>query len=188
MLTAEGDRDESAVKQVSPPEPRVLILPVATRTEAVAAMEDVSEQGEGHLSPSEEDERSHFQRFLAVFRDYRAALAEDANSRRRAPWRSIPARARMQAPTSSISRTRIRGTGPTLLNRRYRILLMFLGHGLRSAHGAGKGAPHLRAMLMHRVFGEMYNLKTISELLVRMPLGARRRCGAFRRAALRNAL
>jgi hypothetical protein len=172
MLTAEGDRDESAVKEISPPEPRVLILPVATRTEAVAAMEDVSEQGEGHLSPSEEDERSHFQRFLAVWRDYRAALAEDASF---APARAVatnPSTREDAGPDKQyIENEETRGWA-TLLNRRYRILLMFLGHSLRSAHGAGKGAPQLRAMLMHRVFGEMYNLKTISELLVRMPLGA----------------
>jgi rubrerythrin len=172
MLTAEGDRDEGSVKEGALPEPRVLILPVATRTEAVAAMEDVSEQGEGHLSPSEEDERSHFQRFLAVYRDYRAAVAEHAAF---APARAVatnPSTREDAGPDKQYIENDDARDWAELLNRRYRILLMFLGHGLRSAHGATKGVPHLRAMLMHRVFGEMYNLKTISELLVQMPLGA----------------
>jgi rubrerythrin len=176
MLTAEGDLDRSAVKQGALPEPRVLILPVATRTQAVAAMEDVSEQGEGHLSPSDEEERSHFQRFLAVYRDYRAALAEDAGF---APARAVavnPSTRDDAGPDKHYIENDDTRDWATLLNRRYRILLMFLGHSLRSAQGAaqgvGKGAPGLRAMLMHRVFGEMYNLKTISELLVQMPLQA----------------
>ena len=57
-----------------------------------------------------------------------------------------------------------------LFNLRYRILLSYLTHTFRLARVTRGDAPSLRAMVMHRVFGEMYNLKTIAGILVLLPL------------------
>jgi hypothetical protein len=56
-----------------------------------------------------------------------------------------------------------------LFNQRYRLLLNYLAHSFRISRSERVDRPNLRAMIMHRVFGEMYNLKTISGLLVRLP-------------------
>jgi hypothetical protein len=49
------------------------------------------------------------------------------------------------------------------------LLLNYLAHSFRISRSERVDRPNLRAMIMHRVFGEMYNLKTISGLLVRLP-------------------
>jgi len=59
------------------------------------------------------------------------------------------------------------------------MLLKYLAHTFRLARVVRADAPNLRAMVMHRVFGEMYNVKTIAGILVRLPLRERggRRAG-----------
>jgi Ferritin-like len=56
-----------------------------------------------------------------------------------------------------------------LFNQRYRLLLNYLAHSFRISRSERVDRPNLRAMIMHRVFGEMYNLKTLSGFLVRLP-------------------
>ena len=56
-----------------------------------------------------------------------------------------------------------------MFNQRYRLLLSYLAHSFRIAGDERVERPNRRAMLMHRVFGEMYNLKTLAGLLVRTP-------------------
>jgi hypothetical protein len=52
---------------------------------------------------------------------------------------------------------------------RYRLLLAYLAHTYRlspvDGHGGARGA------LLQRVFAEMFNVKAIAEILVRLPLG-----------------
>jgi hypothetical protein len=57
-----------------------------------------------------------------------------------------------------------------LFNLRYRMLLKYLAHTFRLARTQHDNTPDLRSMVMHRVFGEMYNLKSIANILVRLPL------------------
>ncbi len=57
-----------------------------------------------------------------------------------------------------------------MFNIRYRLLLNYLGHIFRLAKTQPVDRPNVRVLLMHRVFGEMYNLKTLAGLLVRTPL------------------
>jgi hypothetical protein len=57
-----------------------------------------------------------------------------------------------------------------LFNTRYRLLLNYLAHTFRLARVTRPDEPSVRAVLMHRVFGEMYNLKTIAGILVQLPL------------------
>ena len=57
-----------------------------------------------------------------------------------------------------------------LSNIRYRLLLSYIALSFRLARGGRGGAPDLRGMTMHRVFGEMYNIKTIAGILTELPL------------------
>jgi hypothetical protein len=57
-----------------------------------------------------------------------------------------------------------------LSNLRYRMLLKYLGHTFRLARTQHGDSPNMRSMVMHRVFGEMYNLKAIAAVIVRQPL------------------
>ena len=56
-----------------------------------------------------------------------------------------------------------------LFNLRYRMLLTYLAHSFRLGRTHAIDQPSIRGMVMHRVFGEMYNIKAISGLLTRLP-------------------
>ena len=55
-----------------------------------------------------------------------------------------------------------------LFNQRYRLLLNYLAHSFQLGRSQPLHVPGRRGMVMHRAFGEMYNLKTIAGLLVRL--------------------
>jgi hypothetical protein len=70
-----------------------------------------------------------------------------------------------------------------LFNVRYRMLLNWLAHALTLVRrDPPPPTSHLRGQIMHRVFGEMYNLKALAELLVQMPLKETRRPDEGQRA------
>jgi hypothetical protein len=58
------------------------------------------------------------------------------------------------------------------------MLLTYLTHGFQLAV-AQPESPQLRGAIMHKAFGEMYNLKAIAEILVRLPMrpGSKERAG-----------
>jgi len=58
----------------------------------------------------------------------------------------------------------------TLSNYRYRALLTYLSHTFRLARLVDSQEPNVRGAIMHKIFGEMYNLKALSGILVRRPL------------------
>jgi len=148
----------------------VLIDRVSTRTEALAALDHISGQGEDpKLHAHEIYEESHFVHFLDLLYEFDGAKGESL-------VRNVPV-----DPTTELDeRHRRPGTTPItqvhshrwakLFNLRYRLLLAYLTHSFRHARVADAAAPNTRGLLMHRVFGEMYNIKTLSGLLVRMPL------------------
>ena len=155
---------------------QLLIRQVATRTEAVNALKALSAQGEGPHAAAE-GEQSHFQRFLGIFRDYENVFGPVEDP----PW--SPARPLVVNPNTR----EVRGTPnhegyifadnsrhwALLFNTRYRMLLNLLSHTFRLARTTRPDEPSLRAVLMHRVFCEMYNLKAISRILVQLPLSDR---------------
>jgi hypothetical protein len=60
-----------------------------------------------------------------------------------------------------------------LFNVRYRKLLVSLSHAFELASNiADPGTPTPRGWLIHRSFAEMYNLRAIAGLLVRLPVSA----------------
>lgn len=163
----------------------VLIDRAATRTEMVKALRALAAQGEApSLRVDATGEPSHFDRFSEIFHEYKRCV-KDNGLRGPASPRGDPTPGwspSRQVVCNPITQTVIGGTGTLITNEialpwarlcnlRYRMLLMYLAHTFRLEHRIGFGAPNLRSMLMHKVFGEMYNLKTLAGVLVDLPAG-----------------
>lgn len=143
----------------------VLIDRVATRTQALAALKALSVQGEGPHGSG--DEPSHFDRLLHVYKQYKETEASGWH-----PTLPIPTN---PATISEAGENRYISSATSrdwayLFNVRYRILLAYLAHTFQLARVTRADEPSVRAMVMHRVFAEMYNLKTLAGILVHLPL------------------
>lgn len=145
----------------------LLILKATSREDAAKVVDAIAEQGEGTEIPpagADPDAPSHFERFLAIYR----AFPDDGS------WR--PARNVAVNPTTDASGPLERRiTHPIarpladLANLRYRMLLTCLGHALRlKTPGPGDATP--RGLLVSWAFGEMYNLRSLAEILMELPL------------------
>jgi hypothetical protein len=169
-LDAEGNlvklpEDSAAADQFKAA--HVMIDQVATRKQAFEALRKLSIQGEGPHRPKDpQAEKSHFERFITIFREFEQI--------KNAAWK--PARPVPRNPTTVetnpgcyISSDNSRDWAE-LFNLRYRLLLTLLAHTFRLARKARPDEPSIRAVIMHRVFGEMYNLKTLAGILVQQPL------------------
>jgi hypothetical protein len=183
LVDAEGNPIEAsdALPPASAREAHVIIDRIATRTEALAALRALSAQGEApHLGDGNTGEPSHFDRFLEIYQEY-ADIEKQQDEGKEKPW--SPSRPVAADPTTlepdATDPEPPKGTyiesehsrnWASLFNLRYRILLTYLSHTFHLARTTRQDVPNVRAVMMHRVFGEMYNLKTIADILVRLPL------------------
>jgi hypothetical protein len=152
----------------------------ATRAEAVKALRALAAQGEApHLIEDETGEPSHFERFAQIYKDFKRIEKHQLSIK---PTHDVKPN-----PTTRVDFHNLYPDGTTyigtaheelaahllaqLFNQRYRLLLTYLAHTFRLARTQPIHQPNLRGMVMHRVFGEMYNLKAIAGLLVRLPVG-----------------
>ena len=171
-LDPDGNLEEisSAAREAAQFRPYVMIDRAATRTQALRALRRLSIQGEGMHGPTDADEWSHFKRFKKVFHEFVTIQNE--------PWTPT-----LPVPTNPSTVDDPKGTQrdgyiasararnwADLFNLRYRMLLTFLMHTFQVARFARAGEPNVRAMLMHKVFGEMYQLKTLAGILTQLPL------------------
>jgi hypothetical protein len=159
---------QTTAEQTTPDQTRaiVLISAVVTRTQAVAALKALSVQGEGpSYEGGKEDEPSHFERLMEIFKELTKIENQDWTPSLPVPTdpSTIPGR------KGYISADHSRAWAD-LFNMRYRMLLSSLIHTFRLARVTRSDEPSVRAVMMHRVFGEMYNLKTIALILVQLPL------------------
>ncbi len=176
----------------------IIIERAATRTEALYALREILGQGEAaelkvrkrrdpRGVPASDDELSHFERFVGMFQDFEAMISDTWN-----PVRPVPVNPTTTVPTSAPDprRTAFHPTPITakaslkwacLFNVRYRMLLTYLMHTFRLARSVSPDQPNTRGAVMAKIFGEMYNIKTIAGILVVMPLtdkpGDKRRAG-----------
>ena len=153
---------------------RLIIAQMATRTEAIAALRDVAGQGESLHGPKDPGEPSHFDRFAKVFSELKGIQDDDKNWD---PARMVPTNPAITDPTKSIEdQTCIKAepsrTWASLFNVRYRMLLTYLSHTFSLQRENDDALDPLRPAIMSKVFGEMYNLKAIAGILVRLPLNA----------------
>jgi hypothetical protein len=186
----------AARPQASQRDAVVMIARMATRADAIKALRELSHQGEApHLGEHQTGEPSHFDRFVEIFsglrktqaevRDFKAARDIPVNPTTRNPTTAHPSgKPAMGDATSAVAKAsdQLEETPSTyieahcarrfaeLFNLRYRMLLSYLTHSFRLARTCPIDAPSRRAMVMHRVFGEMYNVKALADLLMRLPL------------------
>ena len=163
--------------------PDVLVMPLASRDDAYNALAEIAEQGEATNQDSAQP--SHFRRFLDVYTDMRDTLKPVGD--RWYPSRNVATNPEIQAATNDPDASPSEGqvadediehiTNPEavdwahLLNIRYRMLLNFLTHSFLLDNGANNvGAISPRGMIINSTFGEMYNLRSISSVLVQLPL------------------
>jgi hypothetical protein len=143
---------------------------MATRTEALAALKQIGRQGEAaHLRLADDDEPSHFERFMRLLDAFRTA------NNPRDLVHPVPVN-----PTTTLGPDKPEGSTSIeqrtsrhwgmLFNLRYRALLTYLSHSYRLARLVDTREPNVRGAVMHKAFGEMYNLKAIAGVLVRRPL------------------
>ena len=157
-------------------QPNVIVARMATRTEAIAGLKAIAGQGEApHLRGRRKKGPSHFDRFVEIYQAFEKPHAFS-------PVRCVPENPTTRAPDQGGTGTYIASScsraWASLLNVRYRLLLGYLAHVYRLPRK--DGAPSARAAMLQRVFAEMFNVKTISEVLVRLPLddgGAPERAG-----------
>jgi len=160
---------------------------VASRTDAVRALVQLAAQGEvPHIERAvaptlwskskRRGEPSHFDRFFAIYKEFSEELEKDENwspaagvctdpTTRKEFAQETRGAPRPLTPIKAIAARRL----AQIFNQRYRLLLNYLAHAFRIGRTARLDRPNLRAMLMHRAFGEMYNLKTLAGMLVRLP-------------------
>jgi rubrerythrin len=170
-----------------PTTPDVLVQPVSNRDEAVAALSAIGKQGEALFYDASSNERSHFRRFLDIYREFPEPKAEwtparrvpinpktvqDLNANRVVVEVSLlKAREAAAQPVSTTITHEESVTWAHLFNLRYRMLLMYLSHAYQLAGATGQGdALTPRGMIINRTFGEMYNVRAISNILVELPL------------------
>jgi len=143
---------------------RILVETAFDRDSAVKAVQLVSTQGEG--SEIESDlEKSHFGRFLKIYRQFpddrrvsrNIATNPTTNPLTPDPERQISGSARPWAD---------------LCNLRYRMLLMYLLHSFYVEARTDDTSRFPGSALISWAFGEMYNIRSLSEILMRTPLWA----------------
>lgn len=176
----QGGQRGNATGANPPTTPDVLVVALASRDDAVNALTQIAEQGEAPTTAAT-DAPSHFARFLKIYEEMKAVSAEGW-----APAKPVavnpyvsddpgvePAEG-LEAQTSSA-----RITNPSavlwakLHNVRYRMLLAYLAHTFVLEGGlvaAGMATP--RGAVINATFGEMYNLRAISSVLMQTPLSA----------------
>jgi hypothetical protein len=195
LVDPEGSLDPSHDPASRKPPPslahrdaHVQVERAATRAQAVKALRALAAQGEApHLREDETGEPSHFERFIQIYKEFKELKVKDPSCQ---PVHPVPCNPTTRQDFHDLNPNDTIYIGidnhdevaahyfGQLFNQRYRLLLTYLAHTFRLARGQPKHQPGLRGMMMHRVFGEMYNLKAIAGLLVRLPRHGGERAGA----------
>jgi hypothetical protein len=155
--------------------PDVILRPVASRSDAVAAVKAIAQQGEAP-GTGDADSLSHFARFLQIFR----AFPKDGTW---SPSQDLAVNPVVVMPAVDDKSARIGETEGTpithpqtrvwaqLFNVRYRALLTTLLHTFDyPSNLVAESQTTPRGLLIHATFGEMYNLRAIARFLAHMPL------------------
>ena len=167
-----GERGNST-KAAMAGTPDVLLMPVVARTDSVAALKKIADQGEANPTATD-GAPSHFARFLRIFHEFPKdqkwsssrpvpvnpiVLSEEQDSEAEEDWGGTP----ITHPESKL--------WAHLLNIRYEALLTNLLHTFEYPNNVmevSQATP--RGLLLHSTFGEMYTIRALSEILVQMPV------------------
>jgi hypothetical protein len=142
---------------------RIIILTATNPQDAKKALAEVAEQGEGeeiHIGKTRNP--SHFERFLDIYRNF-----PESNSWQ--PSKKVPL-----DPSTNVTAAK---PGPAVItnpqallwaqlsNQRYRMILLYLSHSLQMEIKPDS----FYGQLVSWTFGEMYNLRSISDILTTLP-------------------
>ena len=119
------------------------------------------------------DEPSHFVRFATIFHELQQIQKKkkDWSPSRRVATNPVVAERGQAIKGSTPITAEPSRTWAALFNVRYRMLLSYLTHTFQLRR-INLGKPDdLRPAIMSKVFGEMYNIKAIAGILVRLPIG-----------------
>ena len=185
-----GDRG-SAGNNVFTNSPDVLVAPLLSRDDAYNALSEISEQGEGEEIDT--DTPSHFERFLYIYKDFKRILEETGGGFEPSyavatnPFAGEPdSQDSSQPDEPALDPEQNAITNPegilwaNLFDIRYRLLLNFLNHSFLLDNGNNNsGGFTPRGLIINSTFGEMYNLRSLSTILVQTPLspGSRKMAG-----------
>jgi hypothetical protein len=141
----------------------MLVETAVDRASAKSAIQAIATQGEG--STIADLPSSHFGRFLEIYRRF-----PDESD-----WR--PARQVARNPTTNPDAPQDRRITNAesllwakLFNVRYRMLLMFLKHSFYVENPTQSSETTPRGLLISWSFGEMYNLRSIADILMSLPM------------------
>jgi hypothetical protein len=142
----------------------ILIETAIDRPSALAAIKAISVQGEG-TDVSIKLSDSHFGKFLEIYRKF-----PDENS-----WKPSLNVAKNPTTDSSAPPDRyisnpVSHLWAGLINLRYRMLLMYLIHSFQVESPLKASGRTPRGLLISWAFGEMYNIRSITEILMTLPL------------------
>ena len=173
-----NDQDAARVTPVR--SSHVMVFQMASRTEALDALKEVAGQGEApHLRGRLKEEPSHFDRFLDVYQDMETVSGWSPT--RECPTNPVTSIVGEETDKINKRKTLIKSeysrTWAELFNLRYRMLLTCIAHSFRLQRHSRPDVPDVRSATLHRTFGEMYNIKTISQILFRLPLTDDRKDG-----------
>lgn len=168
FISSSDIQSESTRFQVSPDEwglgyKDILIETANDRDSALDALQAISVQGEG--STIDKLEESHFGKFLNIYRHFpdEGDWSPSRNlARNPTTDQSAPPDRRIENPPALL--------WAGLFNLRYRMLLMFLAHAFRVEAPLKASGRTPRGLLLSWAFGEMYNLRSITEILMLLPL------------------
>ncbi len=143
---------------------RVILSQVASRTEVLAALKLIGEQGEAADFSADDEQPSHFDRFIGIYEKFENITWT--------PTRNVPNNPTTftDRPDSTYIESEHSRNWAHLFNLRYRMLLTYLSHMYRLPPATDATQPKMRAGTLHRVFSEMYNLRAVAGILVRLPL------------------
>jgi hypothetical protein len=158
---------DSVQFQVDPGEWRMgykelLIATAGDRNGAIDAIKKVAEQGEG--STLKDLPHSHFGKFLKIYEDFPVDWTPTLDIAKNPT--TDP-----HAPIDNRIVKELTALWAGLFNLRYRMLLGFLAHSFRVEAPLKASARSPRGLLVSWAFGEMYNVRSIAEILMRLPMG-----------------
>jgi hypothetical protein len=159
-----GLRGQEAGKVSQDAAPELLVIDVYSRESALAALEQIGEQGEALVSAG--DETSHFRRFLTIYDELKQLPDDD----RGLVTRPLATNPRTTPGPEGVITDPEALCWAHLFNVRYRMLLLDVAHAFRLAGPLDGSARNARGLLVNRAFAEMYNLRAIAGMLVQLPL------------------
>jgi hypothetical protein len=152
----------------------VMVNALTTRTQVISALRDIAGQGEQPETGDSLLGLSHFKRFDKLVEEFKKIRTKEPN------WSpSLPV---ATDPWTERSATEDRASGTEiplgaarywadLFNLRYRMLLSLFTYLFRVPRGESRPPGGVgRAEIIGRLFGEMYNMKAVAGILVRMPI------------------